>query len=259
MTRRTRRHTQLEFVLQMLLLCVFVVLPASAADRKPARSDLEGTWFVIVHYKNVATANPDATRWLDRVWTFEMRGSRLHWVEFPIVVLNDSNGRFEPIPGNPRSRVLEGWLPNEGQLAEIKAGPRVNTRGSKSKSLKGSDMKNWKSISRSSAQSATMVSYTENWSIEGRGKNRIFRMQQVLGNALMEKAEGETLYTVTEQIGKDEFRGSYSRDDNQTGTFRIIRTESTRALLTAEDDRTPNQRFNDRMRDEFRRGSRGEQ
>ncbi len=256
--RRSSRRSLLPSLL--LLLSTFLSLPASSAERKLARSDLEGTWFVIAHYKDPNTANPDVTRWLDRVWTFEIRGSRLHWVDFPIVVLEDTRGRFEASAGNPRSRVLEGWLPNESQLKEVKAGPRVNTRGSKSKSMRGSDAKGWKSIGRSSAQSATTVGYTEIWSLTGPTEKRVFRVQQILGNALVGSAEGETLYSVTERKGKSEFRGTYSRDGNQKGTFRMIRTAPTRALLTADEEKTPNQRFHERIRDEMiRRGSRGQE
>ena len=137
-------------------------LPAAAADRT---STLEGTWFVLVHYRDVQTANYESDRWLDRVWTFEMRGSRLHWVDYPIVFFESQAGRFESYKGNPRSRVLDKWEPNAQQQKEIDAGPRVNTRGSKSKSLRGSDTRGWKTTGRSRVSGANVVGYHEDWSI----------------------------------------------------------------------------------------------
>ena len=49
-------------------------LSASAAR---AELDLLGSWFVLIHYRDSQTANPDADRWADKVWKLEMKGSRL--------------------------------------------------------------------------------------------------------------------------------------------------------------------------------------
>ena len=63
----------------------------------PARSevDLNGTWHVLVHYKDDASTNPDRPRWDDRLWSFEPSGGRVRWMEWPIIVFNDDTGRFE--------------------------------------------------------------------------------------------------------------------------------------------------------------------
>ena len=50
-----------------------------------------------------------------------------------------------------------------------------NPRGMKSKSLRGSDAEGWASASRARAASASVITYTENWSIEGMPDRPVFR------------------------------------------------------------------------------------
>ena len=128
-------------------LCGAALLtPPQVRAEDVARVDLIGSWFVLIHYRDSATANPDSDRWKDRVWTFEMKGSRLHWTDHPIVVFGDTSGRFEARGGNRRARVLAAWQPNEAQRQEIQAGLRVNSRGAKTKSLRGSFESGWESV-----------------------------------------------------------------------------------------------------------------
>lgn len=232
-----------------ILLCAIVELgwgcaSAGAAERTPGGSDLEGTWFVLIHYRDAATANPDKDRWLDRVWTFEMRGSRLHWVDYPIVVFQDTEGRFESYKGNPRSRVLAKWEPNAAQLAELMDGPRVNSRGSKSESLRGSDAGGWKSTGRNRASGANVVGYREEWSIGPAGPQRRFEIREILGNAVRDSVEGSTSYvvdTVTED--GQQWSGRFDRDGTRVGTFRMFRTPAIRPLISSGDTESVNERM----------------
>ncbi len=236
----------------LLLLIAMTVSPDPALARKKGESELEGTWFVVIHYTDESTANYEATRWLDRVWTFEMKGSRLLWTDYPIVVIEDTSGRFEAIQGNPRSRVLDGWEPNENQLADINGGPRVNTRGSRSKSLRGNDKKGWKSSGRNTVASASVVGYQENWSIQGEAGKRVFAFDEIFGNAVSDSAEGRTLYSESEisPSGK-QIKGSYQRDDIRRGTFRMFRTKNVRSLKSQGKEKSVNERMNERTSKEW--------
>jgi hypothetical protein len=230
-----------------LLLSSVSGRPASAVEL-----ELAGTWFVVVHYTDEGTANPDATRWLDRVWTFESEGSRLRWTEYPIVVLSDESGRFEASAGNPHSRVLAAWTPNEGQLAELEAGPRVNHRGSKSKSLRRTKSGNWASQGKAAVRSATVVGYQETWSIENPTTLPRFAILDVLGIGTSKGDSGGSIYEVTEvSNGGDELRGRYERDDDKRGSFRMLRTAPVRSLVTTEQEGTPNDRAQERMRQQW--------
>jgi len=224
-----------------LVLCL---LSAAAASAEPF--ELEGSWFVVAHYTDEATANPDVTRWVDEVWTFEKKGSRMQWTKYPLVIFDDTSGRFEALGRNPRSRVLEGWEPNQGQLAQILKGPRVNSRGSKTKALKGSASQGWKSVSRMQVRSATAVGYQENWEVSGLDDMPLFSRQDMLGLAGSTQAEGGTTFQIT-ALG-DRPSGAYQRDGVKQGTFFLIRTPHPRGLEKKEG--TVNERFTERATQE---------
>jgi len=226
-----------------------------------AAVDLTGTWFVLIHYRDSMTANPDSDRWEDKVWKIEKKGSRLQWTEFPIVHFNDGSGRFGRVGRNPRARMLHKWEPNEAQMEEILAGPQVNSRGSKVKSLRGSPKRGYKSSSASRSMSALTVGYQETWSIDEPASLPVFTRDDALGteSALATDSDsvvsGRTRYATLE-ISEDGnvLTGTYGRDENKRGTFKLIRAGSARGLET--DGRTPNQKQGERFRDQIREGMR---
>jgi hypothetical protein len=219
--------------------------PVGATDAP--QSELQGAWLVITHYRDESTANPEAMRWLDEVWVFEMKGSRLQWTKYPFVVFEDTTGRFEPLGSNPRSRVLAAWEPNEAQMAELRAGPRVISRGSKVKTLRGSDEKGWRTSSRMRVRSATTIGYQENWSVVGLPDKPVFVREEVMGSGLREQMEGRTAYTVTEW--GEVPRGRFERDGIRHGTFLMLRTPPVRSAAPTEG--TPNERAIERARQQY--------
>lgn len=235
----------------VLTLSVLLMLPGLA--KSEAEVDLLGTWHVLIHYKNVNTNNPDAERWDDRVWSFKKKGSRLQWSEFPIVVFPDKTGRFAALGGSGASRVLHYWEPNAQQAKELKRGLQVNSRGSKTKSLKGSETKGYQTFRAQRGFSASTVGYQQTWSIEDLATLPVFTMEDALGTeaALASKdqdgvASGRTRYTTTAiSEGGNVLSGSFSRDENRSGSFRMTRSGDTRELDS--DGRTPNEKARDRF------------
>jgi hypothetical protein len=213
--------------LTLAIIAAFAVGPASAA---PEAVDLIGTWHVLIHFTDDHTHDPTQMRWDDRVWVFEEAGSRLRWSEYPIVVFNDQSGRFESRAGASAARMLHAWEPNEAQRAEIAKGIPVGKRGRKQKTLRkrGDD---WQSSNRSTAASASIVSYVEHWSISDPTGKPTFRREDVLGSAETEGLEGVTQYSATEVLdGGDELRGSFSRDESRRGSFRMVRSGETKEV-----------------------------
>lgn len=210
----------------------------------PARAlDLEGTWYVLMHYQDSTSNNPDAWRWEDRVWRFARQGDQLEWTEWPIVVLDSEEGRFERLGSNRQSRVLSAWEPNEAQLADIRNGLQVNSRGVKIKTLeKSGDDGTWRSTAGApAAGSAVMLTYSEDWSIEEAGGTPHFRRDDSLGGGLAESMDGSTEYR-TDEVRDDgrELVGRYQRDGTQIGRFRMIRsgeTEKTRGSGLTQEQR----------------------
>jgi len=216
------------------------------ADDEP-HSELEGAWLVITHFQDDSTANPEVMRWSDEVWVFEMKGSRLQWTKYPFVTFEDQTGRFEPLGNNPRSRVLAAWKPNEGQMAELMGGPRVISRGSKIKTLRGSDDKGWRTLSRMQVRSATTIGYQENWSVVGLPDKPVFVREEVLGSGGSEKMEGRTVCAVTEW--GEVPRGTFERDGIRHGTFLMLRTPPVRSA--APTGGSPNDRAVERARQQY--------
>jgi len=235
-----------------------VVLPGAPAR---AAVDLTGTWFVLIHYTDSATANPDADRWEDKVWKIEKKGSRLQWTEYPIVVFDDGSGRFGRVGGNARARLLRKWEPNEGQMREILEGPRVNSRGSKTKTLRGSPKRGYASTSRSRSVSAMTVGYEETWTIEKPAELPVFVRDDALGaeSALATGSDdvvsGRTRYATLE-ISEDGnlLTGEYARDDNKRGSFKLIRAGDVRGLES--DGRTPNEKAQENFVEQLQEGIR---
>lgn len=231
-----------------IAICVALALAGPVSADPAPEVDLLGTWYVLVHYRDEATANPDVDRWLDLVWVFSMNGSRLEWEEIPLVVFENATGRFEAIPGNARARTLQAWEPNEAQRAVIRGGPRVNPRGIKTKTLRGSDDKGWQTIDRPGiGMGVGVVGYSESLRIEDPTGLPHFIRSDTLGNAYKSSGEGKTEYETNDvrRNGKT-LVGRYERDEHRAGVFRMWRTEPVRGLPKKEG--TPNERLTEKYK-----------
>jgi len=242
--RRTRR------LAAALAFAVAALSAPGRADEPGVEAvDLIGAWHVLIHYTDAHTHDPDQLRWDDRVWLFDRSGSRLRWVEYPIVVFEDQRGRFDRSQGR-LARVLDGWEPNEAQLAQTEAGLEVNNRGSKSKTLREHGDDGWRSTTRPAAASASIVTYVENWIIESAMGEPIFRREDVMGSGRTENLEGVTEYTTTEVASRGNvLRGIFERDGTRHGTFRMMRSGPARAVKGKA--KSEGQRFYQRYLERF--------
>lgn len=203
-----------------------------AAPCPAAAVELAGTWYVLIHYKDDNAGNPEAERWDDRVWVFEKQGNGLRWTEYPIAVFDDESGRFERRDTGQYARILGSWEPSEGQLADIRDGLQVNSRGSKTKTLRGSDAQGWTSGRRGASGSASVISYEEVWAIEGLPARPVFTRSDYMGGGRTDTLEGGIEYATTESSA-DQLRGTYERDGTRHGTFRMLRSGAVGELKGA--------------------------
>src|SRR5262245_9315616 len=208
-----------------LALLFGVAMPAAGVE-------LVGTWYVLVHYKDDHAGNPEAERWDDRVWVFEKQGTNLKWTEYPIAVFDDESGRFERRDSGQYARILGSWEPSEAQLADIRDGLQVNSRGSKTKTLRGADAKGWTSGRRGSSGSASVISYEEVWAIEGLPARPVFTRSDFMGGGRTDTLEGSIEYATTE-ASADALSGTYERDGSRHGTFRMLRSGAVGELKGA--------------------------
>ena len=220
------------------LFCLLLIGAPAAEATKPI--DLEGTWYVLVHYTDPKTANPDAMRWLDLVWVFEKKGTRLEWTEYPLVIFDDSRGRFEALGTNHQSRVLEAWEPNAQQRESLAKGPQVSQRGKRVKSLRGSNPSGWKTPPRRNTGGVSVMTYHENLTIEDLDGYPLFLRQDVVGNGTGGDTSAGKRYQVDAIEGKgSRLLGQYERDDRQTGRFQMRRTPPTRGVAPKNEDDKP--------------------
>ena len=226
-----------------LLALLLAALPGAA--RAVEASDLVGAWHVLVHYQDSHAGNPEAKRWEDRIWVFEKQGEQLRWVDYPIVVFEDEEGRFERLGTNRQSRVLDYWEPNAAQLAQIEAGLAINSRGSRNKTLRGSDAKGWSSAGRGGGyQSARIIIYEETWTIDGLPDAPRFVRLDSMGSAGSEQFEGRTLYETTSvEEGGQVLRGKFDRDGTRIGTFRLMRTGAVTSVAEGGGKSGPGQQL----------------
>jgi hypothetical protein len=198
--------------------------------------DLMGSWYVLIHYRDEVANNPEIDRWEDRVWVFGKKGSRLSWTEYPVVMFSDRRGRFERTLSGATRRVLEAWEPNEAQLGEIREGLRVNPRGAKSKGMRGNARRGFRSAGGLRSESASVIGYSESWSIEGLPAKPVFTHDVVMGSGRTENMEGRTRYS-GEQVSEDgnEVRGSFVRDGTRRGTF-VLRRSGAAVLIGSKQD-----------------------
>ncbi len=249
--RRARRllgrRIRPAFRIAAALACV---LACSTAAATAAALDLAGTWYVLIHYRDDTTQDPAQLRWDERVWVFERAGAELRWTEYPIVVFEDDTGRFTREDGRYQ-RVLGAFEPNEGQKAAITRGLEVNPRGAKKKSLRGSDASGWSSGKSGGSASASIVTYSEVWSVRGLPAAPVFTRDDVLGAATMESMEGRTqLSTEAIDSGGDLLRGRFERDGTRHGTFRMQRAGATG--LVSAGGKTPNEKLRERFEQQMR-------
>jgi len=229
----------------------------SAEEKSGGNVDLLGTWYVLVYYTDDNTANPDRVRWEDHVWVFEKSGSRIKWEQYPIVIFDDENGRFERRSTGQYARVLGAWEPSESQLSDIRDGLQVNDRGSKQKTLRGSDQSGWKTSSRNRPSSVSIVTYTENWTIEGLPESPVFERRDSMGGGLTDSLEGVTRFATTRVLPSgNRLRGTFERDGTRHGTFRMMRSGPVGGLKKAAKSQSEMQRrVGRRAMEELNQGS----
>jgi hypothetical protein len=228
--RRGRGRSPRSLYLLCAVLCSFSTSHPRAATAAP-ELDLLGTWYVLVHYRDEATASPEAEQWDDRVWVFGKKGSRLSWTEYPLVGFEDQRGRFERTMSGAQSRVLAAWEPNAKQRAQIAEGLEVDSRGSKTKTLRGSASRGYKNVGGLRTQSVSVIGYHETWSIKGLPDKPVFARDDLMGSGRTQSMEGRTEYAGEEVLeGGTLIRGTYERDGTRHGVFRMMRAGE---LITA--------------------------
>jgi hypothetical protein len=176
---------------------------------------------VLVHYRDLRSAQPEQDQWEDRVFVFEREGDGLRFREYPVVLFDDEDGRFSR-RGGETERSLGSWEPNPGQRAEIARGLRVRGDGVREKLLREAAPGRWSSA-RSAFDSARTVGFESIVELDLSGAAPRIRVSDSLGSSAALSLEGRTEY-VGESTGAGEILGRFDRDGRRVGRFRMLRS-----------------------------------
>jgi hypothetical protein len=188
--------------------------------------ELEGTWYLLVHYRDASSANPGALRWEDRIWHFQREGERLLWTEYEVVDFVDARGRFER-----DRRVVGPWEPSRSQQREIERGLFANRRGARVLALEQAEDGVWRTRADADAlrRSRAALSFGLAGSVAGAEDFPVFTIEEMLHRPDAVTSLSRTV-VATESRREDQLAGSYTRSGTRTGTFRMVPTSLRRRL-----------------------------
>jgi hypothetical protein len=199
-----------------ILAGCFVLVGSSAVAHTETNAML-GTWYVVVNYDDAQAVNSDERkRWEDKVWVFELRGTRLVWTEYSELSFKTDVGRYQTLAGGREIRSSGSWNPNKAQRAEIEGGLAASPQWVRTKTLRGDVVTGYRSSGRQNRESASVIGFSQTWEI-------------------VDPLEGETLYTTTSRKG-EVLSGEFTRDDAQKGSFEMRRAGKIQLVAEKEVD-----------------------
>jgi hypothetical protein len=182
---------------------------------------------VLVHYRDLRSAQPEQDQWEDRLFVFQREGEALRFRDYPVVLFDDEGGRFAR-RGGETERVLGAWEPDDGQRAEIARGLRVRAVGVREKRLRAAA--GGYSSARSAFDSARTVGFESIVELDLTGAAPRISVADSLGSSAAHSLEGRTEYRGERRGPAGEIEGSYDRDGRRVGRFRMLRSGAPRGL-----------------------------
>ena len=208
--------------------CCTLAIALLLAAQTARAVELEGTWYLLVHYRDASSSNPDALRWEDRVWHFQREGERLLWTDYELVNFVDARGRFER-----DRRVVGPWEPSRSQRREIERGLFANPRGARVLALEQREEGEWRTRVDSDAlrKSRAVMSFGLAGSIAGARDLPTFSIDEMLHRPDSIASLSRTVMTTeSASTSGDQLTGSYTRGGTRTGSFRMVPTSLRRRL-----------------------------
>jgi len=215
------------------LLCCLCLAPDARAVEPALGSSVEGRWYVLIHYTDDHAADTTRWHWEDHLWSITQEGADLRWEEYPIVVFQNQDGRFERRARGSLSRVAGAWEPNSEQREEIRSGLQVNDRGARRKTLHrveaGAAEERraatlWQSDEGGGARSASVVTFSSTWAIADTAGLPLFSWDDLLSSARTEALEGRTEFRCERVDEEGVVHGRFERDGVRHGRFRLYPT-----------------------------------
>lgn len=193
----------------------FATLPAAAID-------IEGEWYVLVHFEERIASDAEApvvVDYRDFVWRFAREGDGIRWTVLRGVGFRDGTGRTESVRGI-NARLRHAWWPSAGQLGEIRSGLGADEETARTKSLRRRSGDRFVSGGSARAGSASAVSYGEVWSVAQLAAEPVFERSASLASGRADSLYGRTRFEAdrVDAVG-GRIEGRYARDDAERGRF----------------------------------------
>jgi hypothetical protein len=210
-------------------LCLSLALVASAAradDADFSKADLNGSWYVLIHYTDAGAENKDAKRFKDFAWTIEQTANTITWEYYPFVFFGEDS---EPVRRQAMKEATP-WEPSASEWAAVRQAVDVSSRALQRKRMTGTAAQGFKSLAPLGTGGLNTMSFSRNWDVTFKPeKVSIVIVDSLSGSGGLEGMEEATIYEINERASADEYRGTYTEGDKR-GTLRMVRSAERRVV-----------------------------
>lgn len=199
---------------------------AGAADTDFSKADLNGSWYVLIHYTDAGAENKDAKRFKDFAWTVEQTANTLTWEYYPFVFF----GEDSELVRRQAMKEATPWEPSASEWAAVRQAVDVSSRALQRKRMTGSTEQGFKSLAPLGSGGLNTMSFSRNWDVTFKPeKVSIVIVDSLSGSGGLEGMEEAITYEINERVSADEYRGTYTEGDKR-GTLRMVRSAERRVV-----------------------------
>lgn len=203
-----------------------LALRAPAAEGDFAKADLNGSWYVLIHYTDASSENKDAKRFKDFAWTIEQTANTITWEYYPFVFF----GEDSEIVRRQAMKDATPWEPSASEWAAVRVAVDVSSRALQRKRMTGSMADGFKSLAPLASGGLNTMSFNRNWDVTFKpDRISIVIVDSLSGSGGLEGMEEAITYEINERVSADEYRGTYSEGDKR-GTLRMVKSAERRVV-----------------------------
>ncbi len=211
------------------LLCLALALLASplrAADADFAQADLNGAWYVLIHYTDARAENKDAKRFKDFAWTIEQTANTITWEYYPFVFFGEDSEQVR----RHAMKQATAWEPSASDWAAVRSAVDVSSRALQRKRMTGSTSQGFKSLAPLGSGGLNTLSFSRNWDVSFKpDRISIVILDSLSGSGGLEGMEEAISYDINERVSADEYRGTYAEGEKR-GTLRMVKSAERRVV-----------------------------
>jgi hypothetical protein len=199
---------------------------ARADDADFSKADLNGSWYVLIHYTDAGAENKDAKRFKDFAWTIEQTANTITWEYYPFVFF----GEDAELVRRQAMKDATPWEPSASEWAGVRVALDVSSRAMQRKRMTGSPAEGFKSLAPLGSGGLNTMSFSRNWDVTFKpDRVSIVIVDALSGSGGLEGMEEAITYEITERVAPDEYRGTYAEGDKR-GTLRMVRSAERRVV-----------------------------